>query len=118
MKRRKTGKKGEEVAKNYLQERGYYILEKNYRNKYAEIDILAEEKGVLVFVEVRSTGEKYFGEPEDTINQKKILKVKRNALAYVSFSSFSGSYRIDVICVCFNKKEEVERVSHYKNITG
>ena len=63
----KTGCLGEAIAKKYLQNKGYYIVEENHRTKYAEIDLIARDKGILVFVEVRTRRDERFGSPEDCI---------------------------------------------------
>ena len=73
-----TGRLGEDLARKYLQKKGYKILEQNYRTRYAEIDLVAREKDVLVFVEVRTKVGEQFGTPEETLNFKKLQKVKRN----------------------------------------
>ncbi len=121
MKRGETGRKGEEEAEKHLQEKGFCILKRNFKNKYAEIDIIAQdkkEKEGLVFVEVRSTSVDYFGTPEETISKKKIRKLKQNALAYVTFEKHNGPYRIDIICVSFYENGELKSINHYENITN
>jgi len=62
------------LPKFYLQNKGYYIIEKNYRTKYAEIDLIARNKSVLVFVEVRARKDERFGSPEDSIKRSKNTK--------------------------------------------
>src|SRR3989344_6548017 len=76
-----VGKIGEDLARVYLEKQGYKILEKNYKTKYAEIDLIAEKsKGFftgkdLVFVEVRTKIGENFGSPEDTLDKRKLYKV-------------------------------------------
>lgn len=111
------GRLGEVVARKYLQNKGYCILEKNYRTKYAEIDLIVCRKGILVFVEVRAkTGER-FGSPEESIDRNKIKKLIRNAKTYVAIKRYSKAYRIDAICIIFDKRGEAKRITHYQNIT-
>lgn len=113
----KIGKEGERVAQEMLLNKGYKILEKNFQNKYGEIDIIAQKKEEIIFVEVRSkTGHK-FGSPEDTISQKKKKQIKRNALAYMAFNNVPNPYRVDIICIVFDNMMEVIRKKHYENIT-
>ena len=67
-----TGKKGEDIAVDYLVEKGYVVLERNWRFKKAEIDIIAkDDDGTLVFVEVKTRTYTYFGEPEAFVDDKK-----------------------------------------------
>lgn len=110
------GKHGEEIARKYLEDKGYGILEQNYRTKRAEIDIIAREHDMLVFVEVRTKHHEQFGSPEETLNYKKRMKILRNAGAYVARVKHQGPYRIDAVCVVLNQQQKVERIAHYENI--
>ncbi len=77
------GKAGEKAAVKFLKQRGYRIIEKNYRNKAGEIDIIAEHDQVLVFVEVKSRADAELGEPLEAITpykQRKIGQVARGFL--------------------------------------
>ncbi|MFH1657334.1 MAG: YraN family protein [bacterium] len=117
----KIGGLGEDIAKAYLENKGYKIIERNYRTKYAEIDIVAKKEGVLVFVEVRTKTGKMFGIPEETINKRKKEKLKRNAIAYMTKKEWKGLGRIDAVCIVLkpdllNKRHEVEYLNHYENI--
>ena len=66
------GKRGEDAAVNYLIEKGYQILRRNYRYLKAEVDIIAKKDDVIIGVEVKTRTSNYFGNPQDFINQKKI----------------------------------------------
>jgi len=111
-----TGKRGEEIAKRYLEKNGYKIIEQNYKTKYAEIDLVAKKKNEMVFVEVRTKRGENFGTPEETINKKKLRKLWGNAKAYVSWKKWQGSYRVDAVCVVLKPNGEIDRLSHYQNI--
>ncbi len=110
-------RRGENIARKYLRDRGYRIIDQNYRTRYAEIDLVAEDKGTLVFVEVRTRGHERFGTPEETINKNKIRKLIRNARGYLSCKAYNKPYRIDAVCIVLGEYKEPERISHYKNIT-
>ena len=78
------GKEGEKAAVRFLKKKGYRIIEKNYRNKSGEIDIVAEQDQVLVFVEVKSRVDAQYGEPLEAVTphkQRKIGQVARGFLA-------------------------------------
>ncbi len=122
------GKIGEEIAKRFLEKQGYKIIEQNYRTKYAEIDLVtcpskfhfaklgrAKEKE-LVFVEVRTKVGENFGMPEETINKKKMRKLRRNAATYAAIKKWSGPFRIDAICIVLKPDYSVERLNRYENI--
>ena len=113
----KIGRLGEQIAKIYLQNKGYYIIEKNYRTKYAEIDLIARNKSVLVFVEVRARKDERFGSPEDSIKRSKIRKLIKNAQAYVARKGYVKTYRIDAICIVLEENGRANRITHYENIT-
>ncbi len=111
-----TGKFGEEIAKNYLEEKGYKIIEQNYKTKYAEIDLIAKKADEMVFVEVRTKRGEDFGTPEETINNKKLRKLWGNARAYTAWKKWQGSYRVDAVCVVLRYDNTMERINHYENI--
>ena len=111
-----TGKLGEDIAEKYLEDKGYKIIERNYRTKYAEIDLIAQADDIMVFIEVRTKTSDKFGLPEETINKKKINKLKRNALAYTAWKRWKGVYQIDVIGVVLNQNHTINRIQHYENI--
>ncbi len=116
--RKLVWKKGEAIAREYLESKGYEILEQNYRTRYAEIDIVAKKENMLIFVEVRTKTGEMFGLPEETINKKKLEKLWRNAEAYVKMKRWQGQYRIDAVCVVLNQDNSVRRMEHYQNITN
>ncbi|KKP32611.1 MAG: hypothetical protein A2312_00575 [Candidatus Staskawiczbacteria bacterium RIFOXYB2_FULL_32_9] len=117
-----VGKLGEDLARKYLEDKGYKILEQNYKTKYAEIDLVAEkleelfEKPKLVFVEVRTKIGEQFGSPEDTLDKRKLWKVLQNAKFYSAFKGWQGPERIDAICIVLHPDFSVSRITHHENI--
>lgn len=112
----KVGEMGEKLACKYLKKKGYRIISKNYRNKFFEIDIVANKKNVLHFVEVRTKTSEIFGLPEETVNYKKKKKLIKSAKGFVGFNNYKGKYQIDLICIVLNKENKLERLSFYDNI--
>ena len=110
------GRRGEEIAKEYLEKKGYKIVEQNYKTKYAEIDLVAKQKNELVFVEVRTKIGENFGSPEETIARKKLRKLFNNATAYMARVKWKGSCRIDAVCIVLKNDYSVERLNHCENI--
>ncbi len=98
--KRKTGLQGENLAAAYLESIGYKILVRNYRNRFGEIDIIALDKGVLVFVEVKFRNNRRFGLPEDAVNKKKIEKIKKVGYLFwrTEFPDIS-KLRVDVVSI-------------------
>jgi len=116
--RRKTGELAESIACEHLVRSGYHILARNYHTRYAEIDIVAFKKNMLVFVEVRSKHSEIHGTPEETINQRKMARVLRAGLVYIAFNPQFKRYRVDAVCIVFAGDESVRRLDHYENITS
>ena len=78
-----TGKQGEALAAAYLTQAGYRILERNYRCIFGEVDIVAEEGGILAFVEVKSRRSESFGAPQLAVGPRKQRSLSRIALHYL-----------------------------------
>ncbi len=112
----KTGQIGENIAEEYLKGRGYKILERNFKTKYAEIDLVAKQKNELVFVEVRTKRGLDFGNPEDSLNKTKLRKLWFNARGYINWTRWRGPYRIDAVCIVLKPDNTLDRLNHYKNI--
>jgi putative endonuclease len=113
------GRRGEEQAAKYLQSNGYKILEQNYRTPYGEIDIIAKEENVIVFVEVKTRSSRAFGFPEESITQEKKAHLQNSALFYLQDIPMPDSdWRIDVISIRRSNANDTEIV-HFENaITG
>lgn len=95
----KTGNKGEELAANFLVERGYEIVARNYRYKHAEIDIIARLKNFLVFVEVKTRSSNAFGEPEYFVNNRKAGKIMEGAEQFMIDHQYHGNIRFDIVSI-------------------
>lgn len=99
------GIKGEQLALNFLQEKGYVILEKNYRYLKAEVDLIAKHKDTIVFVEVKARATNFFGEPELAITSAKQKLLIEAADHYASSNTLQNEIRFDVIAIIINKNE-------------
>jgi putative endonuclease len=94
------GQKSERLAAEFLKRKGYRILETNYRSKVGEIDIIAKEKGVLVFVEVKARSSRRFGSPKAAVTPAKQRKISMAALEYLKRSGQTGARaRFDVVAI-------------------
>ncbi|MCU0383654.1 MAG: YraN family protein [Cyclobacteriaceae bacterium] len=93
------GMKAEEEAAIFLAAKGYKIVERNYRYKHAEIDIIVIKHEVLVFVEVKSRAKLKFGLPEEAVTEKKAAKILEGAEAYLVEKNWQGPIRFDVIAI-------------------
>lgn len=99
--RRKIGTEYEEKAVALLEEQGYLILERNYHNRYGEIDIIARRESVLVFVEVKFRNHQDFGDPMEAVGRQKQRRICRVALYYCSRLGVGTevSCRFDVVAI-------------------
>ena len=119
MRRRDTGILGEKLAKNFLKKRGYRILETNYRCPQGEIDIIAKHKGTLAFIEVRTKKSLEFGSPEESITSAKKERMKATATQYQqTHNNLPQLWRIDVVAVELNQKDELSRIELIENAVG
>jgi putative endonuclease len=112
--RQKLGKKGEEIAADALKKRGYRILEKNYRTPMGEIDIIAMDKGAIVFVEVKTRRSGQYGDPKCAVDRRKQAKISMSALKYLKDMKKMGvSARFDVVAI--QSQDGANRIEIIKN---
>ena len=117
------GADGEKIAANYLQNKGYQIIVMNYANtlgkRLGEIDIIAKDQDVLVFVEVKTRDlETYAGTlPEENITRKKIHRLAKIANQYLySHKIQDAPYRFDAISVWLNYRTRQAKVKHIESL--
>ena len=106
MNRTIAGKEGEDLAYQFLIEQGYKVIERNFRIRGGEIDIIAFDGKTLVYVEVKTRTQKIFGEPEEAVNFHKLRFLERAAKFYKSQRRILNSNlleRIDVVSVDLTK---------------
>ena len=116
MDRQEIGKLGEETARRFLKRRGYRIRETGFRCPHGEIDIIAQHKDWLVFVEVRTRSSPDFGTPEESITQTKKERLIASALAYNStHKDIPAEWRIDVVAIELDDKGKPKRMEHLEN---
>jgi putative endonuclease len=108
------GQQGEDLAAEYLLESGYTILERNWRFRRAEIDIICKKDRILIFVEVKAKSYTYFGEPEESISATKENLIIDAASQYMILTGHEGEIRFDIIGIVFEKNREPE-LRHYED---
>lgn len=102
-----SGKEGEDYAVAYLVKNGYEILRRNVKIGFSELDIIAKQDNILVFVEVRLRANNWHGNPEDTMSKAKINAVKRGAEKYLDANSWGGDIRFDFISILMKPEFEL-----------
>lgn len=104
---------GEEKAANYLISKGYKIIDRNYRTKIGEIDIIAIISGVLVFVEVKSRTNINYGYPYEAVNWKKQDKIIKSSFIYMKQKRFNNyQIRYDIIEVYLEEKTKIKHIEN------
>ena len=110
MNKREIWVKGEAAAKAYLEENGYRILAENYAGRMGEIDIVAKDGEVVVFVEVKARESTAFGEPIEAVTPQKVRRIALTAQQYLVHKRLMGaSVRFDVVEVLYGE------IRHTKN---
>ncbi|MFH1662740.1 MAG: YraN family protein [Chloroflexota bacterium] len=116
MKRIDTGKRGEELARDFLIKRGFRILDANYRCTEGEIDIISQYKDCLVFTEVRTKTSQQFGSPEESITYTKKRRLITTAQHYLqNHGNQLPLCRIDFIAVELDGKGKLSRIELIEN---
>jgi putative endonuclease len=100
------GRKGESLAKTFLEGLGYEILDENWTHGKAEIDLIAYKDKVIIFAEVKTRTGNRFGEPEDFVDNRKKKLLAEAADEYIYLMDHKGDVRFDIISVLFDKNAE------------
>ena len=110
------GSLGEDIAKNYLNQIGYTVLERNFRCKVGEIDIIGKDGDYICFIEVKSRYGKLYGNPCESVNYSKRLKIYKAANIYIMRKKlFKFNFRFDVIEIIFNTYNDVPSIKLIKD---
>lgn len=113
------GKRGEELAGEYLKKQGYTIIEKNFSKRYGEIDLVALDNDTLVFIEVKTRTSNQFGTPLEAITPWKLKAVIRSAEYYkLTHKNLPDLMRIDAVSVTLHPSGEIDDIELVKNISG
>ena len=112
MEKKELGKKGEDLAVRFLKKKGYHIIERNYVCKMGEMDIIAREKDILVFVEVKTRTSTMFGPPQLAVNPKKQSQMSKVALHFLKEKKLEDvKARFDVVAILLGPKgAEIELI--------
>ncbi len=112
-KNQELGITGEDIARNYLLTNDYQILETNWRYGHLEVDIIAKEKDVIVFCEVKTRKSNVFGNPEDAVTRLKQQNIIRAANNYVLRKGITNEVRFDIISVL--QTQNKTDIEHFKD---
>ena len=111
-----VGKEGEDIAVDFLKKSGYRIVQRNYKNKLGEVDIIARDKETLSFIEVKTRTSLAFGYPQEAITQAKQRQLNKVALSYLKqYNLLHTSARFDIVSILLDNNHSAPEVSLIKN---
>ena len=117
--KRKFGDSGEKIAEEYLIEKGYKIIEKNYLKPWGEIDIVGKKNETIVFFEVKTREAKHVEHylAESAVNRSKIKKLQKICETYLFERKYeyNQEWQIDVLAIAINKETRKARIKHFEN---
>jgi putative endonuclease len=115
--RRSLGRWGEQTAESFLVQKGYQILGRNIRTPYGEIDLIGEQAGMIVFIEVKTRASDDFGLPEEGITLKKGEHMINAAESYIQTHPDLGKgWRLDVIAIRRQPGNPLPEIVHFENV--
>lgn len=108
--------KGELAAAKFLKKKGYKILQRNYRRKVGEIDIICYDHGVIVFIEVKTRSTDNYGPPELSVTETKKRQIIKVASYYIAEKKIEGvDLRFDVVSIIYSPTKKHPTITLYKN---
>ena len=111
------GRWGENIAANYLKKHGYAILAQNKHIGHAEVDLLARKEDELIFVEVKTRSSTTFGQPEEAVDERKLMHLIEAAQRYAIEEESDLPWRIDVIAITGSPNATIEpEIVWYENV--
>lgn len=99
----KSGIEGEQLAADFLVQKGFQIIERNYRYKHSEIDLIVKKDNWLIFVEVKARSSYAYGHPEEFVDYQKEKKILEGADHYTYVHDWQGNVRYDIVSVKLSK---------------
>ena len=104
------GKQGEAIAREFLLQKGYKVIESNWRYRRAEIDLIVKSEDTLIFVEVKTRSSNFFGDPEEAVTAKKEALITEAAIAYMRQVDYEWAVRFDILEVIITSSEQYKVV--------
>lgn len=107
------GRQGEDMAVAFLKEKGWQILDRNWKLGDLEMDIVAKQADELVFVEVKTRASLYWGNPEDAVDELRKRRMTAAANAYIKYHRLDNPFRFDIIAIVLNPDEQ--KIDHIED---
>jgi putative endonuclease len=112
-KHNELGKKGEQLAVDFLLKNNYDIVERNYRFDKAEVDIIAKKDNILAIIEVKTRSTADFGDPQDFVKPKQIQRLVKAVDEYITVKKLDVEVRFDIIAIV--KEGKSYNITHLEN---
>ena len=113
--RHETGRTGEDMALEYLLQRGYKLLERNWRCRYKEVDLIMENSDGIHVVEVRTRKEPTAVEPEQTVDRRKQHNLEAAANSYLRSRKTTAPVHFDIVSIVLDGSGKVLRLNHIQD---
>lgn len=121
------GSLGESIAAKYLTSKGYVVLERNYRRKWGEIDLIVKREDAVIFVEVKTVSYETKSKlhhavthetwrPEEQVHIRKLHQIEKALATWISETNYTGDWQIDVLGVRIVPRETYATVGYIKNV--
>lgn len=100
------GAKGEDLAAEYLRDKGHIIIERNWRFSGYEVDIISEDHEFIVFVEVKTRSTSHWGNPEEAIGKQRMRRMINGASNYLKLNNIDRPARFDIVAIIIDGEEK------------
>lgn len=116
MNKREIGKLGEDIAVKFFESQNIKIIKRNYFTKFGEIDLIGFENKTIIFIEVKLRYSSGFGVPYESVNQKKLDRLRKSALMFLSENNYGEiDCRFDVLSLQYIPVDESFKVEWFKD---
>lgn len=107
------GNFGEDLALNYLKNKGYLTLKRNFRNRYGEIDLICKKNDLIIFIEVKSRYNSCYGSPSEAVTYSKQKQIIKLCTFFITLNKlYEYNCRFDVVEVIFNNSNNSYLINH------
>lgn len=115
---KQIGRKGEKIALDYLLKKGYVLRDRNFHTRFGELDLVMQERGMIVFIEVKTRTSGTFGAPEASITPAKLEHLVNAGLLWLqAHPETPDDWRIDVISIFLSRQSNIPDIRHFINVT-
>lgn len=119
MPQKPPGQRGEALAAKFLQKQGFRVIERNFKTRFGELDIIAQKGDTIHFIEVKTRHGAYHGEPYEAVNYIKIQHIKRAIHYYLLQKALTDrKLSLDVVSIILTHNGTIDTINHFQNIAS